>query len=110
MDVYYTPSRQIGTASASLTGEEFHHWVRVARHRPGDTLFIADGEGMMYRCALGRADADGAVCRILERMPGWNEHPFSVTIAAAPLKAPARTDWMIEKATELGMRRFVPLR
>lgn len=110
MDVYYAPPRSIRAGSIPLDGEEFHHCVRVARHRPGDEVFIADGEGTMYRCSLDEAGEDGAVCRILDRIPGRGEHPGEITLVAAPLKAPARTDWMIEKATELGMRRFIPLR
>ena len=92
-----------------LDREESAHCVKVLRHRPGDEVTVVDGKGTMYRCRLEDDSLKGARATVLETVPGWGTHPYSLTMAVCPTKNNDRYEWFAEKATELGVDRIVPV-
>ena len=108
MEVYYAPVDLICDGAAVLTGDEFHHLTRVMRHVIGDEIHIADGQGTMYRARIESLDGK-ADCSVLDTFAGCNEASIAVTLVFSLLKNPGRMDWLIEKATELGVRRIIPM-
>lgn len=87
---------------------EAHHLRRVLRLRPGAVIEATDGTGCLYTVrlvTLGRAAAWGA---IEARAEPARESPCAVTLGQAVLKGD-RMSWLIQKATELGVARIVPL-
>ncbi len=88
--------------------EELHHLARVLRLRPGALVEAADGLGRVYTVRLEALTPGAAWGTILgERAPG-GESPCAITLAQAILKG-ERMTWVIQKATELGVARLVPL-
>ena len=88
--------------------EDSRHLVRVLRLRPGEVVVAADGKGGWCRCLFrgaddpaGLLDPDGPLCR--ERPPD-----VALTVAFAPAKGD-RPEWVVQKLTELGIDRIVPL-
>ena len=96
-------------ASVTLDAEESGHCIRVLRHRAGDEINVIDGTGLMARCRLVDDNPKGAVAQVLERFDGWGAHPYRLTLACCPTKNNDRFEWFVEKATELGVDRIVPL-
>jgi len=94
---------------AHLDADESAHCVRVMRHREGDTVEVIDGEGTLYHCRLTIADAKGAVAEVVDKEPNWGSHPYSLTLAVCPTKNIDRYEWMVEKATEIGVDIIVPV-
>ena len=90
-----------------LRPEEAKH-ARVRRLGAGDAVALFDGAGRSY---LGRVESlsrDGAAVRIDDALPERDaESPLDLTLAIATLKAD-RLDWVVEKATELGVARIQP--
>ena len=82
--------------------QDRHHLSRVLRLRAGAALVVADGHG---RWRTGRFDAvievDGPV--FVDPAPAP-----AITVAFAPVKGD-RPEWMVQKLTELGVDRIVPL-
>ena len=87
-----------------MDAEESRHAVRVLRMREGDTLHVTNGCGQMFACRIVTADdractveATGSplVCADLERP--------KLHLAVAPTKNPARMEWLVEKAVEVGV-------
>ena len=107
MEIFY--ASQISGNEVFLDSEESSHCVRVLRHRAGDEITVVDGQGTMMRCSLTDDSPKGAVAEILERFPNWGRHQYSLTMAVCPTKNNDRFEWFVEKATEVGVDRIVPV-
>ena len=92
-----------------LDADESGHCCRVLRHRVGNEINVIDGLGTMYRCRLVDDNPKGAEAEVLEAFPGWGGHPYRLTVACCPTKNNDRFEWFVEKATEVGVDRIVPL-
>lgn len=100
MQIFYTP--QI-TTSCELPDEEAAHCVRVLRLTEGAEVLLTDGQGSFYRAVLTQAHPKHCTFEIVEQWqpaPLWN---FHLHIAIAPTKNIDRTEWFVEKATEIGI-------
>lgn len=85
-----------------------HHAVRVLRLRSGDPVILFNGQGGEYHGTLVLGAA-GEVSFAAERFDAREaELPFSVCVAQG-LCAAEKMDWLIEKITEFGAARLVPL-
>jgi len=84
-----------------------HHLVRVLRLRAGDRLDCCDGTGQVYIGTVTRT-ADRALHVAVERHVTEAPPQPPVTLAQALIK-PDRFEWILEKATELGVARIIPL-
>ena len=92
-----------------MDADESGHCVRVLRHRAGDEIHVIDGLGTMYKCRLVDDNPKGAEAEVLEAFPGWGGHPYRLTVGCCPTKNNDRFEWFVEKATEVGVDRIVPL-
>ena len=92
-----------------LDADESAHCCRVLRHRSGDEIHVVDGLGTMFRCRLTDDNPKGAEAEVLEAFPGWGGHPYRLTVACCPTKNNDRFEWFVEKATEVGVDRIVPV-
>jgi 16S rRNA (uracil1498-N3)-methyltransferase len=92
-----------------LDPEESNHCVRVLRHRAGDSIEVIDGEGTLYHCILADDSAKGASARVVSSEPGFGAHPYRLTVGCCPTKNNERFEWFVEKATELGIDKIVPI-
>ena len=93
----------------TLSEEESRHAVRVLRLHCGDTLHITDGRGSLYRCEVLSESPKHCTVRVVEAQHNFEPLPYSLTMAVAPTKNIDRYEWFLEKATEIGVTRFVPL-
>lgn len=90
-----------------LPAEEAKH-ARVRRLGVGDLVALFDGSGHSCIARLESLSRQGARVRVIESLPDRDgESPLELTLAVAALKAD-RLDWVIEKATELGVARIQP--
>jgi 16S rRNA (uracil1498-N3)-methyltransferase len=103
---YYAP-HLTGGDSCELDGAEFHHLTRVMRARPGDQIVLFDGAGHAADAEVVDLSKSRASLRILNRTRDVEEGPIVVLATAVP-KAD-RFRWLVEKATELGVSRLIPL-
>ena len=90
-----------------LDPREARH-ARVRRLRRGDAVALFDGAGRSYLGRVASLSRDVVTVVIAESLPEReSESPLALTLALAVLKAD-RFDWVIEKATELGIGRILP--
>lgn len=93
----------------TLSAEESAHCARVLRLTDGDLIEVADGNGNLHTCRITEAHPKHTTVQITATghiQPHWGA---SITIAFAPTKSLDRTEWMLEKCTEMGADRFIPL-
>ena len=107
MELFY--AYEVSGGVCHLDAEESGHCVRVLRHRAGDEIDVIDGLGTLYHCRLTEDNPKAAQAQILEEKAGWNAHPYHLTIGCCPTKNNDRFEWFVEKATEIGVDRIVPL-
>jgi 16S rRNA (uracil1498-N3)-methyltransferase len=82
--------------------------VRVRRLGVGDTVALFDGDGHSYRGCLESLSRARVAVRVVEVLPERaGESPLALTLAVAVLKSD-RFDWVVEKATELGVAAIQP--
>lgn len=107
MELFYTNG--IDGNLCRLDEEESGHCVRVLRHRAGDEICVIDGKGGLYRCRIVGDRPKAVEAEILSCTENWNVHPYRLTMAVCPTKNIDRYEWFVEKATEIGVDRIVPV-
>ena len=84
-----------------------HHLVHVLRIRPGDAVECIDGTGRRYDTRLSRRSNHELLFDIL-RMSEEPAAGLSLWLVHALIR-PERFDWLVQKATELGVARLSPV-
>lgn len=84
-----------------LPAEEATHALRVLRLKPGDELFLMDGEGVFYEAYVTQTDKHCyyQIEKALPQPKTWSAH---IHLGIAPTKMMERIEWLAEKATEIG--------
>jgi 16S rRNA (uracil1498-N3)-methyltransferase len=80
----------------------------VLRLRPGDEVVVLDGSGTEYRVRLDRVLRDAAEGEVIEARQGRGEPSRRFVLYQALLPRES-FEWALQKGTELGVARFVPL-
>jgi 16S rRNA (uracil1498-N3)-methyltransferase len=113
-DVFVHTPELLATGTAlELSYEESQH-LKARRLRVGDAVAIFTGSGALGRGQLLRevTRRGNAVVRIVAATfvpPLGHNSASHVTAAVAMPKGASRADWLIEKLTELGVQRIIPL-
>jgi len=103
---FYLPPEKCGK-SMVLEDREAHHAIHVLRLGVGDRLEILDGAGGIYSCAISAVRKSVVELR-LEKQITLAPPPWRITLFQAVPKGKT-FDWIVEKATELGVARIVPI-
>ena len=105
--IFYCPDIRTNPQMPAI---ESQHCVRVLRMKEHDTLLITDGKGFFYRAQLLQANPKSCIVTILEEIPQHKSWNFDLHLAFAPTKNVDRMEWFVEKATEVGIDTFTPLK
>jgi 16S rRNA (uracil1498-N3)-methyltransferase len=92
--------------TAELTGDDARHLTRVLRVEPGQRFEISDNREA-YLAEITEARGERVHFRVLEPIAGVPS-PVDITLCAALVKFD-RFEWIVEKATELGVHRILPV-
>jgi 16S rRNA (uracil1498-N3)-methyltransferase len=102
----YVPELQT-TGSIAVTGEEFHHAVRVARVREGEEVELFDGRGGAAAARV-QSIASGEVVVQVEHLIDSREAKTAIDVAMSIIQL-ERFEVALQKVTELGARSIIPL-
>ena len=97
---FYVPD---AATAGELPADEAVHAQRVLRLKAGDDIMLMDGEGAFYQAELTLTSPHHCQYRITETLPQqptWQGH---IHLAIAPTKMADRMEWLVEKATEVGL-------
>ncbi|MBI5464956.1 MAG: 16S rRNA (uracil(1498)-N(3))-methyltransferase, partial [Ignavibacteriales bacterium] len=109
MEYFYVDHSDVHGNTLLIRGEEHKHLVRVLRKQAGDRVLVTDGNDAMFDAVIVGIERDGVRCEISNTMMRYNEPRIDVTLAISLLKNPSRFDVVVEKGTELGVRRIIPM-
>jgi 16S rRNA (uracil1498-N3)-methyltransferase len=93
----------------TLRDEEAHHATKSLRLRPGDLLLATDLSGTCYDCRIVTADAHEVTCSISKVLPEYGEPAHDILLIQGMISQPSRWEFLLEKATELGVREIEPI-
>jgi 16S rRNA (uracil1498-N3)-methyltransferase len=105
---FFASPDQITPPTVTLSDEESHHLTRVLRIGPGTKVRVFDGVGREYECEVQVASRSAATLAIVNEVTGPVESQLRLTLGQALIKND-KFDWVVQKATELGVNRIVPL-
>ena len=88
--------------SGELPEDDARHAVRVLRMEAGDECFLMDGRGSFFHVRLTAVANHHCRYEVLETLPQPAAWKGRLHLAMAPTKLNERTEWMAEKATEIG--------
>ena len=108
MQLFYDPDIQAGPRE--LRPEEAQHVARVLRKRPGDRIDLVDGRGGWFSAVLDEVTKRHVLLTATELRREARRAPHRTTLLVAPTKNIDRFEWLLEKATEIGVDRIVPVR
>ncbi len=97
---FYVPDAATAT---ELPAEEAMHALRVLRLKAGDEMMLMDGRGVYYRAEVTLAHTRHCMYAIKETLPQEPQWSGHVCLAVAPTKMMERTEWLLEKAVEIGV-------
>ena len=104
---FYVPD---APQNVCLPEEEAQHAIRVLRLSEGDAVVLIDGVGNFYDAIITATDRHKCCYKIMSKHADekyWKGH---IHLAMAPTKNIDRTEWTVEKATEIGFDELTFLR
>ena len=101
MHLFYTPD--ISPDYYSLSEEESKHCIRVLRLQNGHEVSLIDGRGGFYTAMILDAHPKKTLLKITDTQKDFGKRNHYLHIAVAPTKNIERTEWFLEKATEIGI-------
>jgi 16S rRNA (uracil1498-N3)-methyltransferase len=105
---FYVNPENLGEDTLKIVGEEARHIVCVLRHQRGETIDVVDGCGTKYKVLIQDLGKDYVEGKILSKKKRESEPIVHLTLAQAVCKG-MKMDFLIEKATEIGVSAIVPI-
>lgn len=91
-----------------IRGSDFHQVRDVLRMKAGDDLELLDGSGRIYTARIAAIKKDHVACDILSAREAGSGLSVKVTIAQCLPKG-RKMDLVVQKCTELGAHRIIPV-
>ncbi len=107
MHLFYTPD--INNAIYTLSEEESKHCIKVLRLQKGDFIYLLDGKGGFFKTHILDDHPKRCIVEVLESQREYGKRNHYLHIAIAPTKNIERTEWFLEKATEIGIDEITPV-
>ncbi len=111
--LFYIPPDSITRESEAgqvvpLPAAEAKHLVKVMRLKAGALVILVDGLGMAYRAEIASVGTRNVTARIHNAIRDFGEPTIRLTLAAG-MSVGTKFDSVVQRGTELGVKRFVPL-
>mgnify|MGYP005641551885 CR=1 FL=1 len=93
--------------SITLSKDQSHYLIRVMRRSPGDTVIVFNGRDGEWQTSIDQSSKSSCTLLIDHQLRPQSNEP-DIWLAFAPIKK-TRLDFLIEKATELGVSKLLPV-
>jgi 16S rRNA (uracil1498-N3)-methyltransferase len=104
---FFITPEQVREPSITITGDDLRHIRTVLRKQPGDLLTLLDGQGREYTVRITVIEKAEIETEIVERRK--RELPTVRVTLGQGLPKSDKMDFIVQKATELGVSSLVPL-
>lgn len=93
----------------TINDQEFHHCIRVTRHRAGDRILVTQWDGQIYEGLIESIEKDVANIHIHTLYKSEQIDSTKIAIAISLTHPVDRLEWFIEKAVENGIHEIFPM-
>jgi 16S rRNA (uracil1498-N3)-methyltransferase len=107
MNIFYLP--EIKEDIVLLDEVESGHAIRVLRMKEGDVVTLTDGSGGWFEGSIVDPHPKKCRIRITSTQLDFEKRNYRLVMAVAPTKNSDRTEWLLEKAVEIGIDGFIPV-
>jgi 16S rRNA (uracil1498-N3)-methyltransferase len=104
---FYVPQPRLERGMLKVEGEEVKHIRKVLRLTEGDEITVFDGLGKEFEGTIVEERLSSVVIRVKSVSSSKRDSPLEVTLAQSLLKG-EKMDYLIQKATELGVKEIIP--
>jgi 16S rRNA (uracil1498-N3)-methyltransferase len=108
MPVFFVPPTSITDQTISVTGDTLLHLRDSLRINVGEVVFFGDGQSRRYRTEISAVTKQALTARIIEAIVQPAPRAPALILGQSLLKG-EKMDWVIQKATELGVDELVPI-
>ena len=108
MPVFFIQSTRISNQTVTIDDPLLSHLSKSLRIREGEKIWVGDEHRVRYHVRVDHLDSNSLQASIIETVAGPPTPQASVVLAQAILKGD-RMNWVIQKATELGVTAIIPL-
>ena len=104
---FYVPNPHIENKLLKIEGEEVKHIRKVLRLKAEDEIIVFDGLGNEFEGTIIKEASSSVVIQVQNIFSSKRESPLEITLAQSLLKG-EKMDYLIQKATELGVKEITP--
>ena len=108
MNRFYHPERLEINQNIYLDDTSAHHALQVMRVKTNDRFIVFNGDGFDYLAEVIEIEKRKLKLHVLSRSINATESPVKVTLVQS-LSSNEKMDWIIQKATELGVNHILPI-
>ncbi len=108
MHHFFIPPQNLTDRQATLTGEQARQAAQVLRLRVGERVVVLDNTGWEYVVRLTAVTPQQVSGDVVEKRVAAREPSVHITLYMALLKR-EKFEWVLQKGTEVGVSRFVPV-
>lgn len=103
----FIKNKDIDDGIVKIIGDDAHHIIHVLRLKPGANLLLSDGM-LQYSALIDSINKSSVILKIINIHDEDVESPINITLYQGLPKSD-KMDFIIQKCTEIGVKRFVPL-
>ena len=107
MPRFYIPNPHIQDGLLKIEGDQVKHIRKVLRLKAGDEILVFDGSGKEFEGTIVEEGRSSVTVKIQGIFSSKGDSPLEVTLAQSLLKG-EKMDYLIQKATELGVKEIIP--
>ena len=104
---FFIAPSQVSGSRISISDEDVRHIAAVLRMKTGDSLLLCDGQGVEYQVAIAEISKSEIITEIVNQSKREITAP-RITLGQGLPKSD-KMDWIVQKATELGVSNIVPI-
>lgn len=108
MSTFFVNPGAVTPPTIRISGDLLHHLRDSLRIHPGDSLALNDGCGSRYRVEVTHVTSQAIDSRIVDRQTEPASMTSPIVLGQALIKGD-KMDWVIQKATELGVAAVAPI-
>lgn len=109
MPLFIDEQLESKTRFFTLSRGESQHLIKVLRKAVGDAVYFTNGKGLWVEGVIQSADPLRATVAVRSYREAFQARPYVLHLAVAPPKPASRFEWLLEKATEIGVDTITPL-
>lgn len=105
---FYHPVIDKNQKTVTLDEPASKHVIQVLRMQEGERMMLTNGKGLRVSGTIVVPERKRCGIRI-DSVEAVNERPHKLTLAISFTKNNSRNEWLIEKVTEMGIERIIPI-